>query len=93
MGDASPVGGVTEELEKNYPSNTLLNLYWLPTISAAIHHRTGYSSHALVNVEAAAPFEPGPPEVFTSSGIPPTYASKTCGHETEQLQPRSSRYR
>ena len=70
IGDASPVGALTQELEKNYPSNTLLKLYWLPTINAAIHLRTGNSSQALVNLEAAVPRELGQAGMFTGPLYP-----------------------
>ncbi len=70
IGDASPVRALTEELEKNCPSNTLLKLYWLPTINAAIHLSNGNSSQALVNLEAAAPYELGQAGMFISSLYP-----------------------
>jgi eukaryotic-like serine/threonine-protein kinase len=47
------------ELEKNYPLNTMLKLYWLPTINAAVALNTGNSSQAIVDLEAAAPYELG----------------------------------
>jgi len=58
-GDVPRARALAEELEKNYPSNTLLKLYWLPTIKAAIELSKGNSSQSLVNLEAAAPYELG----------------------------------
>ena len=44
--------------------NTLLKLYWLPTINAAIELSKGNSSQALVYLEAAAPYELGQAGTF-----------------------------
>jgi len=46
-------------MEKNYPLNTVLKLYWLPTNEAAIALNLGNSSQAIVDLEAAAPYELG----------------------------------
>jgi eukaryotic-like serine/threonine-protein kinase len=64
VGEASRAKALAEELEKNYPTNTLLKLYWLPTINAAIELRRRDASQALVNLEAAAPYELGNAEGF-----------------------------
>jgi eukaryotic-like serine/threonine-protein kinase len=64
VGEASRAKALAEELEKNYPTNTLLKLYWLPTINAAIELRRRNASQALVNLEAAAPYELGNAEGF-----------------------------
>jgi len=57
IGDASKARALVEELEKRYPSDTLLRLYWLPTIKAAIELRKGNSSQAIVDLESAIPYE------------------------------------
>ena len=61
IGDAPRARALTDELAKNYPSNTLLKVYWLPTINAAIELSKGNSSQALVDLEAATPYELGTP--------------------------------
>jgi len=58
-GDVPRAKALVAELEKNYPLNTMLKLYWLPTINAAIEIDTGNSSQAIVDLEAAAPYELG----------------------------------
>ena len=58
-GDAPRAKALAEELETTYPTNTLLKLYWLPTISAAIELGKNNSSPALVDLEPAAPYELG----------------------------------
>ena len=57
IGDALRAKALVEELEKDYPTNTLLRVYWLPTINAAIAINKGNSSQALADLEAAAPYE------------------------------------
>ena len=59
IGDAPRATALVGELEKSYAANTLLKLYWLPTINAAIELNKGNSSQALVYLEAAAPYELG----------------------------------
>ncbi len=57
IGDAPRATALVGELEKSYAANTLLKLYRLPTINAAIELNKGNASQALVYLEAAAPYE------------------------------------
>jgi serine/threonine protein kinase len=66
IGDVARAKALAEELEKSYPTNTLLKLYWLQTIHAAIEISKGNSSQAIADLEAAAPYELG--EAGTSIG-------------------------
>ena len=59
IGDVPQAKALVVELEKNYPLNTMLKLYGLPTINAAIALNTGNSSQTIVDLEAAAPYELG----------------------------------
>ncbi|MFY9841928.1 MAG: hypothetical protein WAK23_02395, partial [Terriglobales bacterium] len=45
------------ELEKSYPTNTLVQVYALPTINAALDVGKGNSSQALLHLEVTAPYE------------------------------------
>jgi tetratricopeptide (TPR) repeat protein/predicted Ser/Thr protein kinase len=58
-GDAPRAQALAEELAKAYPTNTYLNVYWLPAINAALAVGKGNSSQALVDLEPAAPYELG----------------------------------
>jgi tetratricopeptide (TPR) repeat protein len=64
IGDAPRATALVGELEKGYAENTLLKLYWLPTINAAIELNQGNSTQALVSLEAAAPYELGQAGTF-----------------------------
>ena len=59
MGDAPRATALVGELERSYATNTLLKLYWLPTINAAIELNKGNSSQSLVSLETVAPYELG----------------------------------
>jgi eukaryotic-like serine/threonine-protein kinase len=59
IGDAARAKVLTEELQKSDPTNTMLKLYWLPTINAAMDLSKGNSSQAVVDLEPAAPYELG----------------------------------
>jgi eukaryotic-like serine/threonine-protein kinase len=59
IGDISGAKEIVKELEKDNPTNTLLKLYWLPTINATIELSRGNSSQALVDLQAASFYELG----------------------------------
>ena len=59
IGDTAQATKIAGDLEKTYPANTLLKLYWLPTIQAAIELKKNSPSQALLDLEAAAPYELG----------------------------------
>jgi hypothetical protein len=70
IGDASRAAALVGELQKDYAENTLLKLYWLPTINAAIELNQGNSTQALVSLEAAAPYELGQAGTFINYVYP-----------------------
>jgi serine/threonine protein kinase len=59
VGDTAQASKAAGDLERTYPAHTLLKLYWLPTIQAAIELKKNNPSQALVDLEAAAPYEQG----------------------------------
>ena len=63
-GDAPRARALVEELEESYPTDTIMKLYWLPTINAAIELNNGNSSQALKYLEAVAPYELGTADTF-----------------------------
>jgi tetratricopeptide (TPR) repeat protein len=69
-GDVPGAKALVEELEKSHPTNTLLKLYWLPTIRAAIELSRGNFSQALAYLEAATPYELGEAEMFINYVYP-----------------------
>jgi len=73
IGETARAKRLVEELEKSYPSDTLLKRYWLPTVNAAIELRQGHSSQALVLLEAAAPYELGWPPPLQVGTLYPAY--------------------
>jgi hypothetical protein len=58
-GENTRAKALVVELEKNYSTDTLMKLYWLPTINAAIELDRGDASDALQDLEAARPYELG----------------------------------
>jgi eukaryotic-like serine/threonine-protein kinase len=59
IGNVPRAKALAEELDKSYPTNTMLKLYWLPTINAAIEISKGNSSQAVVDLAPAGPYELG----------------------------------
>ena len=56
-GDVVRAKALAAELEKSYPTNTLLKFYWLPTINAAIDLNHSNWSGALSSLQTAAAYE------------------------------------
>jgi eukaryotic-like serine/threonine-protein kinase len=73
VGDSSRAKAMIEQLEKSDPLNTVLKLYWLPTLKAAIELNGGNSAQALVLLEAAAPYELGEPPPVQEGTLYPAY--------------------
>jgi len=72
VGEVARAKAMVQQLEKSDPLNTVLKLYWLPTLKAANELSGGNSAQALVFLEAAAPYELGePPPVQEGTLYPP----------------------
>ena len=64
---------LADELEKTYPTNTTLKLYWFPIMRAAIALGSQKPADALVALEAVAPYEFGAPPPLQVGTIYPAY--------------------
>jgi serine/threonine protein kinase/tetratricopeptide (TPR) repeat protein len=71
--DAGRARSLLEEVEKTYGSQTLLKVYWLPTIRAAIELDSNDPAKALMLLEAAAPYELAQPPQFQLGTMYPVY--------------------
>jgi serine/threonine protein kinase len=79
IGDSLRATVLAEDLERNYPNNAALKLFWLPTINAATEIRKNNPSGALVELEAAAPYELGFQGPMQTSGtLYPAYVRGQC---------------
>ena len=73
VGETARAKAIVDELEKSYPSNTMLKIYWVPTIKAAMELNTNNSAQAVVFLEAAAPYELGDPPQLQLGTLYPVY--------------------
>ena len=73
IGETAGAKATVEEVEKSYQSDTMLKVYWLPTIRAAIELNSNNSPQALVFLEAAAPYELGAPPQLQLGTMYPAY--------------------
>ena len=64
---------IADGLEKDYPTNTTLKLYWFPTLRAAIDLADHKPAEAVVALEAVAPYELGEPPPYQVGTIYPAY--------------------
>jgi serine/threonine protein kinase/tetratricopeptide (TPR) repeat protein len=78
IGDVARAKVLAEELKTNYPTNTFLKLYWVPTINAAIELNEGDSSRALESLEAASPYELGLTQTFINFLYPAYVRGQAC---------------
>src|SRR5439155_17769210 len=73
VGETARAKAIVEELAKSYPSQTVLKVYWLPTVKAAIELSINNSEQALVFLEAAGPYELGEPPQLQLGTLYPAY--------------------
>ncbi|MGA8234715.1 MAG: tetratricopeptide repeat protein, partial [Candidatus Acidiferrales bacterium] len=73
IGETAHAKAIVEELEKNYGSDTILKVYWLPTIKAAAELNANNAAQAVVFLEAAAPYELGEPPQLPFATMYPVY--------------------
>jgi len=73
VGDTVRAKAMITALEKSEPLNTVLKVYWLPSLKAAIELSAGNSAQALVFLEAAAPYELGEPPPMQLGTLYPAY--------------------
>ena len=73
VGETARAKTMVQELEKSDSSNTVLKIYWLPTLKAAIELSGGNSAQALVFLEGAAPYELGEPPPTQEGTLYPVY--------------------
>ena len=84
IGDVPRAAALADELEKNYPTNTMLQLYWLPIIHSALQLDKGNLRQAQVELEDAAPYELATPPPLQVGTLYPAYL-----HGLSYLQTRN----
>jgi eukaryotic-like serine/threonine-protein kinase len=67
-GDVEQAGKLVDELHRQNPLNTKLNVYWLPTIRAAIELSRQNPTKAIEILKDAAPYENGVPSPLPGLG-------------------------
>jgi eukaryotic-like serine/threonine-protein kinase len=72
-GDLKRAQALVKELNKNYPSDTLIQKYWLPTIRARMELRQRNWSKALETLSVAEPFDFAAPPALAVSPLYPAY--------------------
>jgi len=73
IGETARAEKLVKGLEKSYPTNTVLRLYRLPSIKAALELNKANSSQALVLLEVASPYELGEPSPSPLGTLYPAY--------------------
>ena len=73
VGDSARAKALATELEQANPVNTMLKVYWLPTIWALLELNQDNASQALSELSAAAPYEMGIPQPLQVGTLYPAY--------------------
>jgi Flp pilus assembly protein TadD len=71
--EAVQAKALADQLQKDYPTETVYKLYWLPTIRAALQMNANNPAQALESLEAAAPYDLSIPGQFQLGTMYPTY--------------------
>jgi tetratricopeptide (TPR) repeat protein len=72
-GFAKRATNLADELSKANPSNTILNVYWLPTIRAATELEMNRPTQAVEILQRTSPYELGAPGPLQSGTLYPVY--------------------
>jgi serine/threonine protein kinase/Flp pilus assembly protein TadD len=72
-GEAGPALSMADELGREFPSDTLVHEYWLPTIRAAAELGRGNPQKAIELLEVTQPYELGNPQTPTNQNLYPMY--------------------
>jgi tetratricopeptide (TPR) repeat protein len=71
LGDIAQAKALLDELTRTNPNNTVLKLYWIPVLKAAIELHSHNPAQAMVLLEAASPYELGqPPPIYVGTVYP-----------------------
>src|SRR2546422_9054228 len=73
IGETARAKAIIEDMEKSYPSDTLMKVYWLPALKAAIELHSNNPAQALVLLEAALHYELGLPPQLQVGTMYPVY--------------------
>jgi eukaryotic-like serine/threonine-protein kinase len=72
-GDASGAGKLVDQLNQEFPLDSLIQNYWLPTIRAAVALEQENSARAIAVLQAAVPYELADPPPFSSGTMYPVF--------------------
>ncbi len=73
VGDTNQAVSLSGQLEGEYPSDTIINKYWLPTIRAEVDLHRGNAEDAIHSLEKTVPYESASLGGLSVSTLYPTY--------------------
>lgn len=72
-GDAARARNFADALDREFPVNTTIQFYWLPTIRAALDIEQGNPARAIEGLQPSASYELGSTEIFQLGTMYPVY--------------------
>ena len=88
IGEIARAKSIVAELEKSYPSDTVLKVYSLPIIKAAMELHANNPRQSVALLEAAAPYELGAPPLMQVGTMYPVYIrgqAQLLAHDTAAI--------
>jgi DNA-binding winged helix-turn-helix (wHTH) protein/tetratricopeptide (TPR) repeat protein len=88
VGEIARAKSIVAELEKSYPSDTILKVYSLPIIKAAMELHANNPRQSVAFLEAAAPYELGAPPLMQVGTMYPVYIrgqAQLLAHDTAAI--------
>jgi tetratricopeptide (TPR) repeat protein len=73
VGDTARAMAMTADLAQSYPTDTLVNSYWLPVVRSEVARRQNNSNAALDALRAASAYELGSPQPLQLGTLYPAY--------------------
>jgi len=88
-GDTTRAQRLADTLNKDFPQNTIVQGYWLPSVHAAIEISENHAARALEILQAARSYELGQSQPFQSGLLYPVYLrgqAYLLGHQGDEAQ-------
>ena len=90
-GDSTQAAKIADDLEKNYPHDTIVNFYWLPSVRAILEMNRHSPSKAVDMLQAARAYELGNPAPIVGP-LSPVYFRAYAYMQAGQSQEAASEF-
>jgi serine/threonine protein kinase/tetratricopeptide (TPR) repeat protein len=93
VGETQKARAIAAEMHRQSPLDTVFNVYWLPTIDAAIQLDSGHAGNAVELLQTTTPYELGLQQVPSTGGLFPVYLRGLAFLALKQGPPAAAEFR